>query len=135
MLELEITESALINKGEMALATLTGLKALGVSIAIDDFGTGYSSLSYLSRLPIDRLKVDRSFVERMTGDKRDAGIVQTVVSLAHGLGLGVIAEGVETEEQLLMLAQMQCDEAQGYLLGKPASAERVLAMLVASSKR
>jgi diguanylate cyclase (GGDEF)-like protein/PAS domain S-box-containing protein len=135
MLELEITESALINKGETALATLTGLKALGVNIAIDDFGTGYSSLSYLSRLPIDRLKVDRSFVERMTGDKRDAGIVQTVVSLAHGLGLGVIAEGVETEEQLLMLAQMQCDEAQGYLLGRPADADRVLAMLVEGRDR
>lgn len=129
MLELEITESALISKGEMALATLTGLKALGVNIAIDDFGTGYSSLSYLSQLPIDRLKVDRSFVQRMTGDKRDAGIVKTVVSLAHGLGMGVIAEGVETEQQLLMLAEMQCDEAQGYLLGRPAAADRVQAML------
>ena len=133
LLELEITESALIENGELSLAALTALKALGVNIAIDDFGTGYSSLSYLSRLPIDRLKVDRSFVQRMTGDSRDAGIVQTVVSLAHGLGLGVVAEGVETEEQLSMLARMKCDEAQGYLLARPAAADSIQAMLASQS--
>ncbi len=125
-LELEITESALLENAEISLGVLTRLKALGVNIAIDDFGTGYSSLSYLSRLPIDRLKVDRSFVRRMTSDRRDAAIVRTIVSLAHGLGMGVVAEGVETKDQYAMLVEMQCDEVQGYFLARPDSANRVV---------
>jgi EAL domain-containing protein (putative c-di-GMP-specific phosphodiesterase class I) len=128
-LELEITESALMDGGDSAQGTLEHVKALGVMIAVDDFGTGSSSLSYLSRMPIDRLKVDRSFVNRMTMNPRDAAVVKTAVSIGRGLGLGVVAEGVETQEQLAMLADMGCDEAQGDLFAPPASGERVKAML------
>ncbi|MBF6570730.1 MAG: EAL domain-containing protein [Candidatus Binataceae bacterium] len=124
-LELEITESALMESGDAAVRTMAELKALEVTIAIDDFGTGYSSLSYLSRMPIDRLKVDLAFVHRMTKERQDAAIVQAVVSLGHALGLQVVAEGVETEEQLALLAKMDCDEVQGYLLARPASGEQV----------
>ncbi|HVY07448.1 MAG TPA: EAL domain-containing protein [Burkholderiales bacterium] len=127
-LELEITESALLENGEVSLAALGSLKKLGVNIAIDDFGTGYSSLSYLSRLPVDRLKVDKSFVRRMTEEQRDRAIVQAIVALAHGLGMGVVAEGVETKEQLALLSDMQCDEVQGYLFAQPADAARIHAL-------
>lgn len=124
-LELEITESALMESGDNAVRTMAALKSLGVTIAVDDFGTGYSSLSYLSRMPIDRLKVDLGFVHRMTMDKQDAAIVQAVIWLGHALGLQVVAEGVETEEQLALLTKMDCDEVQGYLFARPASAEQI----------
>jgi EAL domain-containing protein (putative c-di-GMP-specific phosphodiesterase class I) len=128
-LELEITESAVMGSGEVPLAALRRLKALGVKVAMDDFGTGYSSLSHLSQLPLDRLKVDRSFVRRMGEDARDAAIVQSIVALGHGLGLNVVAEGVETPQQLQSLAAMGCDEAQGFLLAQPISDERVRELL------
>lgn len=124
-LELEITEGALMQSDETAVRTMRELKALGLTIAIDDFGTGYSSLSYLSRMPVDRLKVDLGFVHRMIKDRQDAAIVQAVISLGHALGLQVAAEGVESEEQLALLVQMGCDEVQGYLFSRPASAEQV----------
>jgi len=129
MLEIEITEGALMGGGGAPEAALRQVKALGVNVSVDDFGTGYSSLSYLSRLPIDRLKVDRSFVRRMGADSRDAAIVRTIISLGHGLGLSVVAEGVETREQLAMLADMGCDEAQGYLFSQPATGETIRGLL------
>jgi diguanylate cyclase (GGDEF)-like protein/PAS domain S-box-containing protein len=121
-LELELTESLLIDDREAAIATLDRLKALGVQIAVDDFGTGYSSLSYLSGLPVDCLKIDRSFVVQTTKGGRDATIAQAIISLGHGLGLRVLAEGVETVEQLEFMRAHGCDECQGYLFARPQPA-------------
>ena len=118
-LELEVTEGCLLHETPQTLTTLTRLRALGVSIALDDFGTGFSSLSYLRRYPFTKLKVDRSFVASMAGDTATAAIVQAVVTLGRSLSMRVIAEGVETEAQYSMLGTMDCDEAQGYLLGRP----------------
>jgi EAL domain-containing protein (putative c-di-GMP-specific phosphodiesterase class I) len=118
-LELELTESALLVQPEFSINCLLELKRLGVRIALDDFGTGYSSLSYLSRLPVDRLKVDQTLTKQMATDKKSAAIVRTIISLGKDLGLTVIAEGVETAEQLEMLRNLGCDQAQGFLLGRP----------------
>jgi diguanylate cyclase (GGDEF)-like protein len=128
-LEIELTETAIMKGDEDVLPVLEGLRAMGVRIAIDDFGTGYSSLSYLSRLPIERLKIDASFVRRMAEDPRDAKIAQSIVSLGHALDLKVIAEGVETTQQLEMLRKMECDQVQGYLLGAPMAPEEIPAKL------
>jgi diguanylate cyclase (GGDEF)-like protein len=122
-LELEITESVVMNDLDATIASLKGLKDLGVQLAMDDFGTGFSSLSYLRRLPIDKLKIDRSFVIDAHQNSEDAAIVHAIISMAHSLGLKVIAEGVETKQQLLFLRRMQCDEVQGYYLSKPLAAE------------
>ena len=124
-LEVELTESALMKSSHDVLAAIEGLRDLGIGIAIDDFGTGYSSLAYLSRLPIGRLKIDAGFIQRMSKDPRDAKIAQSIVTLGHGLGIKVIAEGVETEEQLDMLRRMECDQAQGYLLCRPVAPGRI----------
>jgi EAL domain-containing protein (putative c-di-GMP-specific phosphodiesterase class I) len=118
LLEIEITETAL-QVIEPSLSVLNKLKALGVQIAIDDFGTGYSSLSVLKHLPIDRLKIDQSFVRDMPGDPYDVAIVQAITGLSHALGLRTNAEGVESEAQLNMLRQLGCEEGQGYLFGRP----------------
>jgi diguanylate cyclase (GGDEF)-like protein/PAS domain S-box-containing protein len=121
-LELELTESMVMNDVDSAIATLRNLKALGVHISIDDFGTGYSSLSYLRRFPIDVLKIDQSFVRELTMDGDAAAIVLAIISLAHSLRLKVIAEGVETGEQLAFLRAHGCDQMQGYYFSKPLPA-------------
>ena len=130
-LELELTESVLVENREEAADILKRLKALGVQIAVDDFGTGYSSLSYLSRLPIDCLKIDRSFVSRVHERGHDAAITQAVISLAHSLAVRVIAEGVETVEQLEFLRMHRCDQGQGYLFS-PAVDPGAMAKLLAA---
>jgi len=115
LLELELTESVLVHDADDALARLSQLAALGVRLAIDDFGTGYSSLAYLKRFPIDRLKIDRSFVNGIPGGESDVAIVRAIVQMAQALGLKVVAEGVETEPQRAFLQELGCDEFQGYL--------------------
>jgi diguanylate cyclase (GGDEF)-like protein/PAS domain S-box-containing protein len=124
-LELELTESMVMHDAPQLVAMLDGLKHLGVQIAVDDFGTGYSSLSYLKRFPVDRLKIDRSFVEHLVSDEDDATIVRTIIALGHNLGLKVVAEGVESEEQLRFLRTNLCDEAQGYLMSRPVSSRHL----------
>lgn len=129
-LELEITESAIINNAEEAIKTMIELKALGVRLSLDDFGTGFSSLNYLKRFPVDCLKIDRSFVAEIVNDKTGQLIADNIVKLAHDLDLNVVAEGVETEEQLHMIREMGCDELQGYIFSKPLpceSMDRILA--------
>ena len=121
-LELEVTESSVMQNTGEAVKTLRKLKNLGVKISIDDFGTGYSSLGYLKRLPLDVLKIDKSFVQDVTFAAEDAAIVMTIISLAHNLNLKVIAEGVEAEEQLKFLQLLKCDEWQGFLYSKPVTA-------------
>jgi diguanylate cyclase (GGDEF)-like protein/PAS domain S-box-containing protein len=118
-LELEITESMMMGNTEKVLRILSELKEMKVQLAVDDFGTGYSSLGYLRRFPIDRLKIDRSFIDDVPASQHDSTIAKAIVSLAHNLGLQVIAEGVETHAQLDFLAQNGCDEIQGYLLSRP----------------
>jgi EAL domain-containing protein (putative c-di-GMP-specific phosphodiesterase class I)/PAS domain-containing protein len=118
-LELEITESALIGHADRTIECLKQWKRLGVQIAVDDFGTGYSSLNYLSRLPVDRLKLDQSLIHRMTLDAKSATVMRSIISLGADLGIDVIAEGVETEQQLRMLEDLGCPRVQGYLLGRP----------------
>ncbi len=129
LLELEITESSLMVNPEEAARTLGYLKSLGVKLSIDDFGTGYSSLGYLKRFPLDALKVDGSFVRDITTNPDDATITRAVISMAHSLGLKVIAEGVETEPQLAFLAEHGCNEIQGYYFARPMPAEECAAWL------
>ena len=117
-LQLEITENSLMQSADQVVTRLSQLKEMGLMIAIDDFGVGYSSLGYLKRLPIDMLKIDRSFVNDATSDPDDAALVMAIITLAHNLRLKVMAEGVETDDQLRFLHLLRCDEAQGYLFGK-----------------
>ncbi len=124
-LELELTESILLQDIEATMHTLQALKALGVKLSIDDFGTGYSSLSYLKQLAVDKLKIDQSFVRDMLTDADGAAIVKTIIQLGHNLQLTIIAEGVETEAQLMFLDQSGCDEAQGYLFSRPLPAQQI----------
>jgi diguanylate cyclase (GGDEF)-like protein/PAS domain S-box-containing protein len=123
LLELEITESTAMQQTDVTLGTLRRLKALGVSIAIDDFGTGYSSLSYLRRFPVDKVKIDRSFIAELPNDRDQGAIVAAIVALAHALQIRVVAEGVETEHQREFLKSCGCDLIQGYLVGHPADAD------------
>jgi len=118
-LELEITEGVLIEDFDRGLALLRRLKALGVRISMDDFGSGYSSLSYLQAFPFDKIKIDRAFIINLGRNPQSAAIVRAVIDLGHGLDMSIVAEGVETLEQLAFLAEEGCDGVQGYLLGKP----------------
>jgi diguanylate cyclase (GGDEF)-like protein/PAS domain S-box-containing protein len=133
-LELELTESMVMANAEQSINTLRSLKAIGVNLAIDDFGTGYSSLAYLKRLPIDTLKIDKEFVGDITTDPDDEAITATIIAMAHSLGLNVVAEGVETEEQLLYLREQRCDEVQGFWLSAPLEAERCTAFLLSRQR-
>jgi EAL domain-containing protein (putative c-di-GMP-specific phosphodiesterase class I) len=118
-LELEITEGVLIEDFDRGLALLRRLKALGVRISMDDFGSGYSSLSYLQAFPFDKIKIDRAFVMNLGHNPQSAAIVRAVIDLGHGLEMSIVAEGVETQEQLVFLAEEGCDAVQGYFLGRP----------------
>ncbi|HYK94308.1 MAG TPA: EAL domain-containing protein [Candidatus Dormibacteraeota bacterium] len=124
-LELEITESSVMDRSEASLAVLQQLRALGVRVVLDDFGTGYSSLAYLRQLPLDTIKIDRSFVTDLDVQDPNVGIVRAVVSLAHGLGITVVAEGIETEEQARRLRELGCDMGQGFVWAHPADPVRI----------
>jgi diguanylate cyclase (GGDEF)-like protein/PAS domain S-box-containing protein len=132
-LELEITESVVMGDVEHSIAVLRAIRAMGVGIAIDDFGTGFSSLSHLSKLPVDTLKIDRSFVVDMTASPEGSALVSTIINLAHSMKLKVVAEGVETEEQAHLLRLLNCDEIQGYLICKPLPCETFEARYLAPS--
>jgi diguanylate cyclase (GGDEF)-like protein/PAS domain S-box-containing protein len=133
LLELELTESALMSNAERTIMVLTNLKAIGIKVAIDDFGTGYSSLAYLQRFPIDKLKIDIAFVREITTNPNDAAIATAIISMAHSLKLRVIAEGVETRAQLEYLRRSRCDEIQGYFFSRPV-APADMAVLVESGR-
>jgi EAL domain-containing protein (putative c-di-GMP-specific phosphodiesterase class I) len=123
LLELELTESAVMENPEEAILTLRQLKKMGITLSIDDFGTGYSSLSHLKHFPIDRLKIDRSFVQHVTRDHNDATIAEAIIALAHSMKLTVVAEGrIEHGEQMEFMTQRRCDTMQGYYLSRPVPA-------------
>jgi len=131
LLELELTESMLVSDEQQSLQRLRILKKMGIQLAIDDFGTGYSSLSYLKHFPLDRLKIDKSFINDILSDPDDAAITEAIIAMGHSLKLQVIAEGVETQEQLAFLQDRGCDDIQGYHLSKPLS-EHDLASFIAA---
>ncbi len=128
-LELELTESVLMKRAESTESILKTLRARGVQLAVDDFGTGYSSLSYLRKFPIDALKIDQSFVHQITTDPDETGIVAAIISMGRSLKLRVVAEGVETHDELAFLHAHQCDEAQGYYFGRPVPPEQFAKLL------
>jgi EAL domain-containing protein (putative c-di-GMP-specific phosphodiesterase class I) len=129
MIELEITESCLMDEPEEAVRLLAGLREAGLKISVDDFGTGYSSLSYLTRLPLTALKIDRGFVRDVATKTESASIVRAVIDMAHNLGFTVIAEGVETEEQVAFLRRHGCDLGQGFLFDEPMIAAKLASRL------
>lgn len=131
-LELEITESVVMDQSEASVERLRGLRALGVRLVLDDFGTGYSSLAYLRRLPLDTIKVDRAFVSGLGEAPLDKPIVKTVIALAHGLGVDVVAEGIETPGQLEELRQLECDRGQGYWFARPLPADEIARLLASA---
>ena len=132
-LELELTESILMSDVSQAMQILQGLKRLGLAIAVDDFGTGYSSLNYLKQFPIDVLKIDRSFVDGLPHGEQDAQIARAIIAMAHSLNLMVIAEGVESHEQLEFLREHGCDEVQGFLFGRPVPADQFAALFASNA--
>jgi EAL domain-containing protein (putative c-di-GMP-specific phosphodiesterase class I) len=125
-IKIEITENMFLENSERAVDVLSRVKKLGVKVCLDDFGTGYSSLSYLRRLPIDTLKIDRSFITGLDGPERDLSIVRAIITLAHSLDMDVVAEGIETVEQQQALQELGCDLGQGFLYARGLIAERVL---------
>jgi c-di-GMP phosphodiesterase len=125
LVTLEVTESVFIHDNERALIVLRDLKRLGVNIALDDFGTGYSSLSYLRQFPVDVLKMDRAFISDLDRDSTSRRIVHSVVDLAHGLNMEVVAEGVESDEQYAQVRELDCDSYQGFHFGRPRPREEM----------
>ena len=125
-LELEITESTIMDDLDTAASTMRALHGSGIRISIDDFGTGYSSLSHLKRFPINTVKIDRSFIRDITTDPDDAAIVGAIITMSHNMELKVIAEGVETQQQLDFLRSLQCDEVQGFLFSPPVPHQEAL---------
>ena len=123
---IEITENAVLDELDAAIETLDAIRELGVRLAIDDFGTGYSSLSYLRRLPVDTVKIDRTFTTELNTDSNDVTIVAGIIGLARGLGLQVVAEGVETERQAEILVELGCAQAQGFLYSPPVALDDLL---------
>lgn len=134
-LELEITETAILGNDELALRSLVQLRQLGVRIALDDFGTGYSSLSYLHRFPIDRIKIDKSFVQRLPGDENSVSIVRAIAQLGRSLDIEVTAEGIESDEQLCTAIQAGCNQVQGFLISHPLPSGQVAAFLKQGRKK
>ena len=134
VLSIELTESALMENVVRVRGTLVELKAMGIMLSLDDFGTGYSSLAYLKQFPIDKLKIDQSFVRGLPDDGDDAVIARTILTMAHQLRMAVAAEGVETQAQALYLRAIGCDELQGYLLGRPLPADQTVAFFPIISK-
>jgi len=126
LLKLEITESMLMQDVEEVVAKMHAIKAYGVRMSLDDFGTGFSSLSYLKRLPLDQLKIDKSFVRDLLSDPSDAIIARTIIDMGHSLGLRVVAEGVEDAQQHAFLANLGCDAYQGYYFGRPVPSHQLL---------
>ena len=123
LLELELTESLLLENVEAVISTFQQLRSLGILLAIDDFGTGYSSLSYLKRFPVHYVKIDQTFIRDIATNSEDAAITRAIIAMAHGLELKVVAEGVETQAQMDFLKAQQCDELQGYLISRPVPAQ------------
>ena len=134
-LEFEITESIYIDNHEKTTRLLNELKDFGVHICIDDFGTGYSSMTYLQHIPVDKLKIDKTFIDNINNDKGSASIVKAIITLAHSLELCVVAEGVETRAQYVYLNAVSCDEAQGFYICQPLPAEEVIEQVKQSNKR
>jgi len=134
-LNFEIMETIAMGDADRALSVLTELKALGVRLSIDDFGTGYSSLSRLPRFPVDALKIDRSFISNMNRDRESCEIVRLIIMLAHSVGLKVVAEGTETEDQIGELKQLGCEMAQGYFYSPPVSSQSAFGLLLHSDKK
>ena len=130
MLELEVTEGALLNDGEHIIAKLNMLANMGIKIALDDFGTGYSSLSYLQKFPINTIKIDQSFVRGLPSDPNNVSIVTAICAMAQGLKMNLIAEGVEKSEQLRFLHSLNCNEAQGFLFSKPLPGNEITGLLM-----
>lgn len=125
LLEIELTESMTMHNVARALEVMIALKSRRIHIAIDDFGTGYSSLGYLKRFPIDSVKIDRSFVRDVPQDREDCALAQAAIAMAHALGMRIVAEGVETAEQLVFLQDQGCDEVQGYYYARPMPADEI----------
>jgi EAL domain-containing protein (putative c-di-GMP-specific phosphodiesterase class I) len=134
-LEFEITESTIMHNEEEAGKILNRLRNMGIKLSIDDFGIGYSSLSYLKRFPIDTLKIDRSFIKDLINDPDDQAITIAIIAMAHTLGLKVVAEGVELQQQLAFLRENDCDQVQGYLFSPALPADKITALLVDDMKK
>jgi EAL domain-containing protein (putative c-di-GMP-specific phosphodiesterase class I) len=133
-LSIELTESVIMSDADQAIETLENLRAMGLDVAVDDFGTGYSSMNYLRQLPATKLKLDRSFISELGASPKNDAIVRAMVGLAHGLGMRVVAEGVEERDQLLRLGELGCDEYQGYLFSRPQPAAAIPELLARPAK-
>ena len=134
-LEIEITESVLMNSLEHNLILINEIKSLGVTIALDDFGTGYSSFNYLTQIPIDTLKIDKSFIDGICENEKDKCIADSIINLAHKMNISVIAEGVEINDQLEILKSQECDILQGYLFSRPLSDTQLTELIQQSAEK